>query len=514
MGLKRLNVLAALMTLLFVGGEARAQNTPFSSPALDSNCYFPQIGVPGEIDTIQTIDSGKGPGAFIHNLGPKPDGSFGNMLIGRQGPTNALNQSTNFFVTAATGPFDLHNFKARAQKFLPDIEDLRFGHFHNRSNVDILDAANLKIYWADDAGDYDSLRFTELLANIRHGDYHSGGGLGYGIVDPYFAYLTNDTVEDIVISCYSDYINEKDTAYLTLYRGGTQLASKDTAYEDTSAFLYPMKPNNHAFRICTQADFRGIGRDDLIVSDDSTNLCYYRNDRPFSLDSLAHAMGKDTIFTSWQNPSLSSHLHTAEKWFTMRALPKASTDNSVDFLPVFVTRKDSAGAIFMFRGGPDFGSHRITIDSAAFIIRHPAMLDFWRFYQFDFWPEGLIDAGDMTGTGNHVILTTANTAGAAEINMFYVTGTALDEKIDIYHSGIIGEAGADTLTADEDSLEDVMVGDPYSIPESEKGSLWVYKGTTQIPVHLNPKWADVKNIPVSLDGTGLSLSPNPITRGW
>src|ERR1700722_10659834 len=61
----------------------RAQsNPPFQNPALDSNCYFPQIGDPSEMDTIVgSVPNQDLGGSVLINLGPKPDGSFGNMFI-------------------------------------------------------------------------------------------------------------------------------------------------------------------------------------------------------------------------------------------------------------------------------------------------------------------------------------------------------------------------------------------------------------------------------------------------
>ena len=38
-------------------------------------------------------------------------------------------------------------------------------------------------------------------------------------------------------------------------------------------------------------------------------------------------------------------------------------------------------------------------------------------------------------------------------------------------------------------------------------------GSKNIPVHLNPQFADVKSIPQE-NGAGIAFSPNPVTRGW
>jgi hypothetical protein len=204
--------------------------------------------------------------------------------------------------------------------------------------------------------------------------------------------------------------------------------------------------------------------------------------------------------------------------FTMRALPKSSMDKSVDFVPTLLTTlADTDKGIIFFRGGPNFGAHRLTFDSAAFVITHPN-------YCFgtppDDWPEAIGDAGDMTGTGNHVLFTTArNDAGDYWWNVSYVTGKALDNKIDIWNSAPYSEWPGDTLTSNDDSLEDYLFGLswPYAPAGPEAGgSLWLMYGSKQIPVHLNPQWADVKTeiekIPQQ-NGAGVTLSPNP-ANSW
>ncbi len=163
--------LAALVPLCLVGGSVRAQsNPPFKNPSLDSNCYFPQIGVPGEIDTIYGDSANEELGGFIHNLGPNPDGTPGNMLIGSE--IGASWSETQ------TGPnFNLHDLKAKAQKlnFNPNL--LHFCHLHDRNHIDIF---NGNIYWADDKGNYDSSRYTvlkeNLPVNIRPGSHRSVDG--------------------------------------------------------------------------------------------------------------------------------------------------------------------------------------------------------------------------------------------------------------------------------------------------------------------------------------------------
>ena len=289
-------------------------------------------------------------GSVIKNMGPKPNGGFGNMFIGNLSPSVALAQ-------VATGPtFNLHHMAQTPQKLSSSNANYIAygipGHFRDQQHLDIFSGGI--IFWADDNGNYDSTNYSILSFRFPGGRPFELLG---GAIDPYIAELTSDTVDDIVLSFLPEYIDgTKDTNYLALYRGGIDLVPKDTIFEDTSV-VFPTKYLSTSVSLaCTQADFRGVGRDDLIVSDNRNNMCYYKNAPPFSLSQFAQAVTNDTIFTSWQNPSLFTG--NGFSWLNMRALPKAPGDKSVDFMPVFDTVNSnfnvSTGNIFIFRGGGRF----------------------------------------------------------------------------------------------------------------------------------------------------------------
>ncbi|MDP4198311.1 MAG: T9SS type A sorting domain-containing protein [Bacteroidota bacterium] len=514
--LRRSLVLAILMAFLFIGGESHAQNTPFQSPSLDSNCYFPNIGMSGEIDTIygNAHDTegnyiyGEGLGGYLHNLGPKTDGSFGKMLLGK----GNVSPFVDWEETSTGSNFDLHSLKAIALTLSIDPHVLRFGHFRDRTHLDLFDEDWRRIYWADEDGNYDSSRFTILQPNI-YGDQGSSGGSD-GIFDPaYIAHLTSDTVDDVVtgfITFNADHT--KDSLYLALFRGGSGLTLNRVAHEDTSIVMPPPYIGNSHYTL--QGDFRGTGRDDLLITDNLHNLFFYKNDSPFSLERLLHSILYDTLWSragdpKWRDTTL-GWLETFTS-LAMPALPKKTSDRSSDLVVSLPTTTDSNNGIFIFRGGPDFGSHRIMIDSAAFVITKPK-------FGWTYWPGQFTDAGDLTGTGNHVFYTLGGDQGYAA-QTFYITGRALDNKIDIYDWSTAGAFG-DTLTADRDSLEDILMGlpgytssDDLSNGKRTVGSIWLMHGSTQIPVHLNPQFSDVRSIPLK-DGAGINFTPNPATHGW
>ena len=504
---------AVLLWVLLLTPAASYAQSYINSPALDSNCYFPTIGDPSQIDTIYGSKPYQELGNMMINLGPKP-GGYGNMLIGGLSPTVALAQ-------VQTGPsFNLHRMNA-TQKLAANFIGTSFwrGHFRDRSHLDIFTGS--RIYWADDVGNYDSARYTDLKFSIQGID-----GSYRGYFDPYVAPLVNDTIDDIVFGFYTLDVPSKEFAYLALYTGGARLAASSVVYEDTSINIGPSAVDStyrlrrHNF----QGDFRGSGRQDLLGGSDRFDLFYYKNDPPFTLAKLMLAMKNDTLWSRTDNVHWrdSTYPQTRLSWpseaLAMRALPKLPGDRSLDYLLSIPTIDDSDNGIFFFRGGPDFGSHRITIDSAAFVIRHPKNLDYGTFgYDYD-WPLGILDAGDMTGTGNHILFVAASDGGTYAFQNFYATGKALDEKIDIFDGGFAAGWG-DSLTATADSLEDFLMSRPgYSTPQDlsngkfELGTLELYFGTKQIPMRLNPLWAAVKSIPQT-DGLALTLSPNP-ANAW
>jgi hypothetical protein len=76
------------------------------------------------------------------------------------------------------------------------------------------------------------------------------------------------------------------------------------------------------------------------------------------------------------------------------------------------------------------------------------------------------------------------------------------------------------LTANNDSLEDLLLAfSGYTSPNDISnglqgvGTIWLMYGSKQIPVHLNPQFADVTSIPQK-DGAGITFAPNPLVNNW
>ncbi len=501
-----------LISLVWAGGVARAQWS-------DPNCYFPQIGVPGEIDTIYGAVYGQGlGGGLIKNLGPRPDGTPGNIIVGDLDRVNHDSISSTYY-QAKTGPgFNLHNLSGKRMNLTDQQIGSKpvFAHLRTSKTLDLFNGH--QIFWADDSGNYDSSRVTTLRLQFRGSD--GMGGLGAITVLPtYVAKLTSDTVEDLVATGYVPIVSlAEDSVFVALFKGGTALAAKDTSYEDTSLFAYPFPltdpdPAGHIYRVGFKGDFRGTGRDDWIVEDDSGSMCFYRNEPPFSLTNFVASITHDTIMAWWQQPAGFEVGPGVDK-VSMRALPKAIGDSSMDL--VLQTGRWGASddsAIAIFRGGPQFGMNRITLDSAAFVIRHPKYLD-PSMGGTHYWPVRKMDAGDMTGTGNHVLYVAAGGTAGYFFDHFYVMGKALDEKTDMYVAG--GGGVADTLTADGDKYGDMLFSFPGYTSDSDlvnygkryAGTLRLYHGSMNIPVHLNPRWAGVRSA-ASIACGSLTLSPNP-----
>jgi hypothetical protein len=205
---------------------------------------------------------------------------------------------------------------------------------------------------------------------------------------------------------------------------------------------------------------------------------------------MSRALRYDTLFAQWQNPK--SVFNTNSKSFSMKALLKLVGDSSEDFLAFFETvyahrPAQSILEFRIFKGGKDFGAHRWTADSAAFVIHEPYYYDL-KYNNMGFGVSGSVyDCGDMTGTGNRVLYIGGSLDGSFYgYHYFYVLGNAISDKIAMFVGPLSpygGSSGSiDTLVADNDQLQDVIMGlGAYQGP----GAIYLIHGSSKIPVRTN-----------------------------
>ena len=280
---------------------------------------------------------------------------------------------------------------------------------------------------------------------------------------------------------------------------------------DDAVYLDDPSGKNYSLRYGVSADFRGIGREDYIASfgGDAT-LFYFKNDSPFSLTQFANAMVNDTLYTRWENPEVTG---PSGDWywrlFAVKAFPRSKADRSLDLLG-FTQRKDdpdgNSSANF-FRGGANFGSHRLTAKDTTFCIRSPQYYD--PSWNMNFGGV-CTDFGDMTGTGNRVIGMGGGEPGYSH-NFFYVVGNAIDPRVDMYFGESQGGGFGDSITVDPDLLEDA-IGSNFTYrtdggSQTNVGTIQVLHGSSKIPVRLNPRFAVVP--PSVQSGDSLRIAPNP-----
>jgi hypothetical protein len=286
----------AVFLLLSWAASLHAQ---VNSLAFDPKCYQPVVGTPGVIDTIYGSENLQGLGGGLFNVGPKWGESFGRILT-----TGILGNVSNY-TSLKTGPdFNLQKLMIEKKMNL-GYRQVRpiFGHFRSPKYRDLLifdGAGTPNIFWADDSGNYDNSRTTTLIYRKR-GDSNFGSSYGGGL-GPYIAHLSSDSVDDIVFGCYSSWYNNSrpDSAFIVYFKGGGALYNRGSkAFSDSALYSYNLQKGGVHVKF---GDWRGTGRADCIATDGFSNLLYYTNDRPFSLQRFAAALEFDTLFARWQNP--------------------------------------------------------------------------------------------------------------------------------------------------------------------------------------------------------------------
>jgi hypothetical protein len=493
----------------------------FPSDMFDSACYFPQVGKAGEIDTIYGSVPRQYLGNALVGICPAPGSRYNRIAFqGFENVTDSAGPNSSdlgyisppfSFFQGGSG-FDLHKMQPTTKNSIP-LPYCQFVHLRSREYLDAVYHTgardDIEIFWADANGNYDSSRVTLLKDRP---------GTAPNSCSPFIGNFSHDSTYDILMF----YMNlSSDSVYLAWF-DGQHLFGKSTAWADSTIFFDTIGPDgSDQVRIGTSGDFQGSGRMSFIESDADLNLHYFSNSPPFSLGAFVNAMKFDTLLSLRENPSLGeidqrTFGRMKENSIAMQAFPKASGDHSVDFLTLQFDSLDKANNypehIYCFKGGQTFGTKRLYLGSADYLLHTPQE---YNIPGFGLDEMEMHNCGDMTGTGNNVLeLYGEYGNGLNSFYFFYVTGKALDSKVDMaYEIDPNGHGTLDTLTADGDRLEDLIIGIPYynSYQDVDSnrtllGTVHVVHGSKKIPVHLSPVF-DVATS--ELASGGLEVYPNP-----
>jgi hypothetical protein len=503
----------------------------FAQGAYDSSCYFPQFSNPDDFDTICGSHANQHLGLELMSLPPLKGQQYDRITL-------KLRSHAPFISAIETGPsFDLHNlkvskdYKSTPEQWTQSSESFshHFGHFRSPKYLDLLwDKGALGhpiIFWADENGDYDSSRSTQILPFSI-----DGHGINCDQMLPYIAKLTSDSVDDIVLCVRLEVgLPAESEVVMALIKGGQQLYDQgavanwdDTAYWMMSGYTDHNGSSTSHRASAVTGDFRGVGRADYIAFDDWGNLFYYRNELSFSVQNFASAMLTDTLLRmmdySYYAPANQNHNLIPLGFLSIRAFPKPESDRSVDLLLAPVAGLDSTyqTGIYLFKGGPSFGTKRIGYDSSDFMIHHPGYYD-GGFQGIMSWPD-LGIAGDITGTGNTVLVTGGGNGFGSTFQAFYVLGKAMDDKIDmffsLYHSG----GSFDTIIANDKGYKSLIENTPYAETDEqnaagnfETGGLQLLLHGDRIPVRTNPLLAVPEVKPAAI--ATVDIYPNPASVG-
>jgi hypothetical protein len=497
--------------------------------AYDSSCYFPQFSNPDDFDTICGSHAYQHLGLELMSLPPLKGQQYDRMTL-------KLRSHAPFISAIETGPsFDLHNLKVSKDYVSTPADWTRngesslhqFGHFHSPKYLDLLwDQGALGhpiIFWADENGDYDSSRSTQILPFSANGH-----GMQCDQMLPYIAKLTTDSVDDIVLCVRLEVgLPTESEVVMALIKGGQQLYDQGAvARWDDTAYWMMAGYNDHNGNSTSHrtssvtGDFRGVGRTDYIAFDDWGNLLYYRNDPGFDIRRFAAAMLTDTLLRmkdySYYAPAHQNQSLLPKGFLALRAFPKAANDRSDDLLisPNAVLDTIYETGLYLFKGGPTFGNKRIGYDSSDYLIRHPG------FYSGGFqgimgWPDPAL-AGDITGTGNPVLITSGGNGFGSGFLAFYVLGKALDDKIDMFIPVYHGAGNFDTIITNDKGYKSFLKSTPYAetdeqyaVGKYETGGLQLLTHGDRIPVRLNPLLAVEGKQTTSTQGHHLTAYPNP-----
>jgi hypothetical protein len=478
---RHLVLFVAVLASLVGAENLRAQ---LSSPAFDPNCYFPNVDDPTGVTDYYGLKPEALLGNGLLNIGPAPGDSTPRLIFAGLGDNPLLLTEQRIpigFSIEMEHPILMTRMIANPDHFgTKSWRLIATGHFHLRDRIDVLAQEGggvFRIYWADEHGQYDSTRYSDLKSEFT-GTYATGLES-----EPYTAYLSSDTVEDIVFGgdiCYT-----KDSCFwmATMFHGGQSLYQKGTIAKSDSSIISNSSKENSAglFWRTTQGDFRGVGRKDLITLTPS-GIFYYRNDPPFDLKRFEQSVRYDTLISYADAPHFDYGASGGN--FTTLAMP-TTTQGHDDFVLICPMRDKTDGAIRVFRGGEHFGQTKLMLEAPDALLQQPG------YYDWSMQTNGLTyisylrDCGTMTGTKNHVLFAHASDYQSA-LHFWYVLGDAIDDKVDMFEPVARGGASLEPIDADGDRYADVILGMPYyNHPTNSSlvncGALRIVYGTSRIP---------------------------------
>ncbi len=501
-----MKVLIITAYLVLSAGIAHAQ--------FESGCFYPILGV--DIDTVYGSRNQQELGGYTNNI-PQFPGENNRRIISYGLPKH-LGIFSSFSTSTDLDIHDLQNVEETDLDFRGWIgTSYKFAHFRDTQHTDVIVFGEQydTIFWADDNGRFNRTRFTTLRYNLKS-DW-TIDRMSFPL--SYVARLTSDTVDDILFMVGTGNPGYRDTTYVVLYKGGSSLYHPGEMVTHDSAMSLGRYDSLEFSRYGTYADFRNSGRTDAVFFDYYSNGYFYENDPPFNMEKFANAIRFDTLLSRHENPKL--HGLDSGSWspffFTMQAYRRNDpNDHSVDLMPSFGTDNDSTKSLWIYRGGPDFGKKRLMIDKPDFFMWKPSKYNSQFKGIFSF--QALRDMGDMTGTGNRVLHSGGSSySGFTGTHSFYVLGDAMNDKIDMYYQSEYDCGVPDTLTADSDNMQDIIIGNPCAKIQRDIDRDWddvgyiaVLHGTSKIPVHLNNIASDREL--KKLQATQLYASPNPLDQ--
>lgn len=474
---------------IFAWTTAHAQ-----APVLDPNCYFPDDSDPKQIDSIYGSRDGQGMGAWLQKLPDLwSDDPLEYLRVDRLTPGDPLPNA----VTKVT-PFNLRQMQRRKFTNFAVPAIAQFAHFRSKDVLDMYISVDytFTIYWADDDGMYDSSRSSKLTL-IRPGvDPNTYYTPLY--TPPYIAVFPGDEVASIITSVKVVHFEGlKDSVFFIRFNfegeilPDTRPQPKEVVYFDT---LTPLNGRDRFY--FQQGNWRNERQTDLISYDPWGNVMYYRNDKSFSFQEFLRSIHEDTLFTRWQNPRSSSQTNLFPLMvLTMSCVPRQPGDKGQDmvFLSMLDSNDDDDRYLIVFKGGEELGKRRFFIDSAEMIIRSPGSHP-----DFPFTGMGydVSNAGDLTGTGNNVLLWQGS-GSLRNYFFFYVMGRAMDSLADIFFAmEPYAYARAEPLWANSDQYQDLLMAHPvfYTWEDLDRGKTGVgtirlLYGSPKIPLRLNPKYS-------------------------